>query len=306
MTEYVIVGSDSFSRALAKELGTQIIEVNYKKFPDNEIKPTINVDSVKKAIDKKALIVSRTDRSIPDSNKKIWEIGFITDSLIRNGMGSVDILAPYMYYARQDRPALPGEPASLAVVAKTLEDWGYSNIFTVNSHLYGKETTLQDFFSEIKIHDISVSRLFSEYLAGKDLRNPIVLGPGEGPEKMAIELSANLDCDYECLEKTRDLTNQKVSMEPPQADLQGRDLVIYDDISSSGGTIAEIYNLANERNPSRIFLALVHILTHDGIERLQNLWTYEIITTDSLMSDGPKQYTELPLVPLISDYIKAL
>jgi len=157
MAEYIIVGSDSFSQSLAKELKTQIIEVRNIKFPDSEFKPTINIDSIKSVEKKRALIVCRTDRFFPKPNDSILEIGFIASTLRRYGIENIDLLLPYMFYCRQDREVLSEESKSFADIADMLEHWNFSNIFTVNSHLYGKKPSLQDFFSRIKIHDISAA-----------------------------------------------------------------------------------------------------------------------------------------------------
>lgn len=254
MAGYVIVGSDSFSRDLANELKAQIIEVKKVAFPDSELKPTMDIDSVKSVKNKRALIVCRTDRFFPKPNECILEIGFIASTLRRYGIENIDLLLPYMVYCRQDREVLPGESKSFADVADMFEHWKFSNVFTVNSHLYGKKILLQDFFKKIRIHDISAANLFSKYFATKELKRPIVLGPGKGPEKMAIELSTQLHCDYECLDKTRNHVTGRISMESPESDLQNRDVIIYDDISASGGTISEIFSIAKEQMPKEFFL----------------------------------------------------
>jgi ribose-phosphate pyrophosphokinase len=302
MADYVVVGNDTLSWDLARELKTQMIEVKSIKFPDSELKPTIDRDLIVASKNKRALIVCRTDRFSPRPNDSILEIGFIASTLRRYGIEKIDLLLPYMFYCRQDREVLAGESESFADTADVLEHWNFSNIFTLNSHLYGKKPCLQDFFRKAKVHDISAASLFSAYLETRELRRPIVLGPGKGPEKMAVELAELLHCDYECLGKNRNHKTGAVSMEKPKSDLKSRDVIIYDDISASGGTIAEIFGLAKELMPKRIFLVLVHLLTHDGIERLGKLGANEIITTDSFIS-GQKEFTELPILPLISKFI---
>lgn len=289
----LVVGEDEFSKKIADELETDFIRINSFVFPDSEIKPVIeNQDKIK---GNKVLLVLRANRFEPRINDCIMKIYFVCKLLQKLEAEEINLFLPYMFYSRQDKQFLPGEPESLKNIADLYENLEIKNIFTVNSHLYGKENSLQGYFKKIKIHDISPSKLFADYLKAKNLNNTIVIGPGLGPSVMVKELSKMLNSTYECLEKERDHKTLKISMKPPKSNLKNRDVIIYDDVTASGGTPIKTFEIVRQSNPSRIFIALTHLITKDGIESLYKLNSDEIITTDSFVSEESKKFTEISL-----------
>jgi len=296
-----IVGEGEFAKQIADKLGTHFIKINSFVFPDSETKPVIeNEDKIK---GKKILLVLRANRFKPSINDCIMKIYFISSLLQELEASEINLFLPYMFYSRQDKQFLLGEPTSLKSIAELYEGLNISNIFTVNSHLYGKETPLQNYFKKIKIHDISPSKLFADYLKTKNLKNPIVLGPGIGPTVMVKELSKLLDASFECLKKERNHKTQKITMKPPKSDLENKDVIIYDDVAAGGGTTVRTFELAKQFKPNRIFIVISHLLTKKGIERLYNLNTSEIITTNSFVSEELIKFKELSLISLFLDYL---
>ncbi len=291
----ILIGEDDFARQMADELNMEFVKVNTSIFPDSEIKPLIENDDRIKG--NKILLVIRTDRFRPSINDSIMKIYFICRTL--KNAEEVNLFLPYMFYSRQDKKFLPGEPESFSDIAQFYENLGIKNIFTVNSHLYGKEKSLQDYFMRIKIHDISPSEMFAEYLKKKNLKNPIVLGPGAGPAVMVKELAEMLNAPYECLVKERNHRTQHIFMRPPKTDLKYRDVIIYDDVAASGETIIRTFKLAKKFKPNRIFIVVSHLLTKEGIKKLYKLNSSEIITTDSFASEATTKFKELSLVNMI-------
>jgi ribose-phosphate pyrophosphokinase len=291
----ILIGEDDFARQIAEKLNLDFVRVNASVFPDSEIKPMIeNEDKIK---GNKILLVIRTDRFRPSINDSIMKIYFICRTL--KNAEEVNLFLPYMFYSRQDKKFLPGEPESFSDIANLYESLGIKNIFTINSHLYGKEKSLQDYFKKIKIHDISPSKLFADYLKTKNLKNPIIIGPGIGPATMVKELAEMLNASYECFEKERNHRTLEVFFKPLRSNLDDRDVIIYDDVAASGGTIIKPFEIAKQFKPRRIFLVLSHLITRKGIEKLYELNSNEIITTDSFISEGPTKFTELSLINMI-------
>jgi len=94
-------------------------------------------------------------------------------------------------------------------------------------------------------------------------------------------------------------------MQNPKTNFKNRDAIIYDDVAASGATIETVFNLVSETDPHNVYIALPHLMTENGIERICNLGADEVITTDSLESGkNYKKFTELPTIPLFSEYIK--
>jgi ribose-phosphate pyrophosphokinase len=300
----IVVGEDNFSEQIAKQINAKFIKIRTTVFPDNEVKPALGVDRDIK--DSVVLLVSRSNRFKPNINDSIMKIFLVASLLNEMRVRQINLLIPWMYYSRQDKQFLSGEPKSLNNIAELYENLNVSHIFTVNSHLFGKEVPLQSYFKKTKIHDINPCKIFADYFNKKGLVNPIVIGPGKGPEKMIKELAKLLNISFECLEKERDHKTQGIIMKPPKTDLKNMDVIIYDDVTSSGGTPVTTFNVVKSHKPRRIFMALVHIISKEGIEKLYKLEQDEIITTDSFISEEPKKFTELSTIQLVSNYIKSL
>jgi len=297
----VVTGEDDFSEQIAKQINAKFVKIKNTTFPDSEVKSSIETEQI---TNKNVLLVLRTNRFEPAVNDAIVKIYFIVNLLRENNVKEINLLLPYMFYARQDKQFLPGETRSFSNIASLYESLGISNILTINSHLYGKTPDLQSFFKKIKIHDIAPVKIFSDYLKMKDLKEPIVIGPGKGADTLIEEMANCLNSDFEGLEKERNLHTQHITMNPPKAKLENRDVIIYDDVAASGGTIIPAFELTKRYSPKRIFIGLPHLVTRKGIEKLQNLNSRELITTDTFFSEEPKKFTELTLVPLISEYVK--
>jgi len=298
----VVIGKDEFSKKLADNIQAKFIKFETLDFPDSEIKPKLETEDGISG--KRVLIVSRTDRLQPSINKSILETFFLASLVKELEAEEVNLFIPYMFYSRQDKQFLPGEPKSLSNIAEMYQKLGIKNIFTINSHLLGKEKdSLQDFFTNTKIHDISASEMLSKYLRLKKLQDVIVIGPDMGAMKMVKELSNLINGSFECLEKERNHVTGEIKIKPPSKKLQNKDVIIYDDVAASGGTIAKTFEFVENFNPKRIFIVLPHIVTKKGVDRLSKLGCFEIITTDSFVSQE-KRFTELSIIPLIYKYIK--
>jgi len=297
----LVLGEDDFSKEIAGKLNTEFVRINSFVFPDSEIKPVIENENKIKG--KKVLVVIRTTRFKPSINDCIMKIYFVCKLLRELEVGEINLFLPWMFYSRQDKKFLSGEPGSLSEIADLYERLEIKSIFTVNSHLYGKENLLQNYFKKIKIHDLSPAKFFAEYLKTKNLKNPIVIGPGKGANKLIRELASFLGAEFEGLEKERDHKTQEVFFKPLKANLENRDIIIYDDIAATGLSIVKPFEILKEQKPNRIFIALCHLVAKEGIERLYKLDSDEIITTDSFVSEEPIRFTELSLVNLINNLL---
>lgn len=307
MANYVVIGEDEFANQIAQQLETPFLHVSPTIFPDTELKTRLSADGLKMIKTKTPLVVMRAKRYHPNPNDCVLKTILIADTLTRYGVQEKDLLLPYMFYARQDGERLPGESNSLSKVAEIYEDLGFTNLITVNSHLYGKTQTLQHFFSRIHVHDITAAQVFSMHLGSQTVQQPFIVGPGSGPEKMVVELSNLLSCHYECLPKTRDPETGRVDMDPPTSDLREKDIIIYDDIASSGGTTEMAYRLAEAKGPRSISIALAHLWTTRGINRLNVLGSRELITTNSFITEhADNPFTELSLIPLLIRKLKQI
>ena len=271
----VVSGSQSQNLAfkVAKLLNTKLTRVEYKRFPDNEIYVRV-VDEIN---DDEAVIINTQK----NQNDAIVETILLCDALRDEGVKNITLVAPYLAYARQDKKFNPGEAISIRALAKI-----YSNIvdklITINPH----ETHIKEFFTIPFIYGDANPKL-AEYVKDK-LENPIVLAPDKGALEFAKTASEILNAEYDYLEKTR-LSPTEIQIAPKTLDAKDRDVLIVDDIISTGGTMATAVKLLKEQGAKKIIAACVHpVLIGDALNKLYSAGVEEVVGTDTYLSEVSK------------------
>jgi ribose-phosphate pyrophosphokinase len=305
----LVIGKDDFSEELATSLNTEMVKVESKTFSDREIRPRLLLESENQIKGKDALLVVRSNRYIPSPNDSLTETYLLLKEIKELGAKRIRLLWPWALYSRQDEKFRPGEPLSLKRVAELLEFCGVRDYYTIHSHIYKKPVPLKEFFStDVNVHDISPAEVFVEHFKQKDLKDCLVVVPDEKGRERAREIAEPLNCEIACLSKIRDPNTAKIKIYFGDLNVRGRNLIILDDVSSSGETLAETYNGIIGMEPRGICIAVYHLVNLDAIKKLYDLRAEEIITTNSFANESgqPKYFTELNIVPLIANYLKSV
>ncbi|WP_456420035.1 ribose-phosphate diphosphokinase [Methanocaldococcus infernus] len=268
----IVPGSKSQELAykVSKALDVEMARVEFKRFPDNEIYVRI----LSEVNEDEAVIVS-TQR---EQNDAIVEAILLADALKECGVKEITLVAPYLAYARQDKLFNPGEAISIRALAKI-----YSNIFdrviTINPH----EEHIKEFFTIPFISGDAVPKL-AEYVKDK-LNDPIVLGPDQGALRFAKVAAEVLGAEYDYLEKTR-ISPTEIKIAPKSLDVKDRDVLIVDDIISTGGTVATAAKMLKEQGANEIIAACVHpVLIGDALNRLYFSGIKEVVGTNTFSSE---------------------
>ncbi|NLZ30670.1 MAG: ribose-phosphate diphosphokinase, partial [Methanomicrobiales archaeon] len=185
------------------------------------------------------------------------------------------LVIPYLGYARQDRRFFRGEPISVRAVARALS-CGIERAFVVDIHDPG---TL-DYF-DVPADDITIAPAIGGYVGDLRLKDPLILAPDEGAIEFAADVAAvgGWDCDF--LQKTR-LSGEEVRIAPKTVDAAGREVVIVDDIISTGGTLATAACMLREQGAASIHAACVHgVLTSGAYTRLRAAGIASIASSDT-------------------------
>jgi ribose-phosphate pyrophosphokinase len=232
-TEY----SQILAARIAQEHKSDLVDVRFSRFPDGE--HYLRTGSIGDEV----LIVG----SITDSDSLV-QLLLLIDAC--EGARS-RLLIPYMGYARQDRQFHPGEPLSARAVARALSR-SVSEVITINIH----DRDILRFFS-VPARNLSIAAEIGTYLSGCGLCDPIILAPDEGAEYFAMEVAMVGEWETNHLVKTR-ISGEEVRMEPRNITAEGRDVVIVDDIISTGGTLATATRMLYDLGASRVYAACVH------------------------------------------------
>jgi ribose-phosphate pyrophosphokinase len=288
----IVSGSNSqdLAHRVSKLTNSKLVRTEFKKFPDGEIYVKLNND-----VEGEDVFLINTQNNQNDS---IIETIIMCDALNDEGARSINLVAPYLAYARQDKKFNKGESISIRALARI-----YSNIcdsiFTINPH----ETHIESFFDIPFMYGDAVPEL-AKYVQNK-LNNPVVLSPDKGAIELAKTASEILNCEYDYLEKTR-ISPTEINIAPKNLDVNGRDVLIVDDIISTGGTMATAIGMLKEQGAKRVIASCVHpVLIGDALNKLYVGGADEVVGTDSFLSEVSKVSVDNIVADLIMNYNKA-
>ncbi|WP_456369978.1 ribose-phosphate diphosphokinase [Geoglobus sp.] len=274
----LIVGPSSplLGRRISKAAGAEIAEVVYRKFPDGEI-----YVKVEDTGDEEFVIVN----SITSSDDIIF-LMLAFDALEGR---EVTAVIPYMGYARQDRAFEEGEAISIRAVARMMESHA-SRVVTVNIH---SEEAKKHFR---KLVEVDAMELIGRHYRGRDI---VMLSPDRGSLERVRRAAKAAGCEFDYLEKTR-IDSETVEITPKNLDVSGRNVVIVDDIISTGGTVVTAARQLHGRADS-VEAACVHaVLAGNALNRLYSAGISDVIATDTV----EKQVSVLTVAELISEVLK--
>jgi ribose-phosphate pyrophosphokinase len=287
----IILGpaSKELGERIANLLNVEAVPVDFKNFPDGEsyVRLEGNVQG------EEAVIVQTTS---PPQDARLIQLALITDAAKRGGAKKVMAVVPYLAYARQDKIFLQGEALSVETIARMLKAAGVDCLITVNVH---QEKVLERFPFPTK--NFSAIPLLAEHFRQRGFKKAFALAPDKGAMHIAEEAKAVLggDCGY--LEKHRDRYTGQISVEKKTFDIKGKNVIIFDDVISTGGTIVAAAKVLSELGVGRVYAACAHpLLIGDAEKRILEAGIEEIVGTDSI----PSHVSKVSIAPLISKKLK--
>jgi len=274
MSVHLVVGSNYINQGelLASKLGAEILGIHRKVFPDGELYVRI---SKPEKIREKVVIVANT--LYPRQNDSLIETLLLIDAVKRNNPSKIILVIPYIAYSRQDKLFLPGEPISAEVILKTLNHIGGEYLVTIDIH---SPQTLESFngsTENILVSDILVEK------ALKYVENPIVLAPDKGAIGRAKYAAEKHGLEYDYLVKQRDRITGEITMIPKEINVKNRDVIIVDDIISTGGTIATAAELMLKQGARKVVLAASHgLLIGNALDKIKASGAVKLLLANTL------------------------
>jgi len=263
--------SESLAKELSKKIKANFVKSEIKIFPDGESKITL----VGK-ISKKKSIVLQSISPLVDTNL-VHVLSLITKA--KENSSEVVAVIPYMGYARQDREFLPGEIVTMKVLAKLFKGAGASKIIVVDIHsLIGLK------YFNIKTKNVTAIPDLVEYFKKLSLENPLVVSPDQGGKERVKKFAKEFNSDYIVLEKTRDRKTGKVKIKTKNLEeVENRNLILVDDIISTGGSIIKATQFLKKQKCKRIYVACTHaLLMNDTEKKIKKAGVTSIISTNTI------------------------
>lgn len=254
--------SQALSSRVAREMNIDPTLCDFTRFPDGELYSRI----LDEDIDEVTIIQSTTTDS--DLVALLQLIDACEDSPV------INVVIPFMGYARQDKKFKTGEPISARAIARTINA---DRIFTVNIH----ESSVLNYFNA-DAFDLDASRLIGYHIRSLNLSDPLIVSPDKGAISLAENTADGVGFEFDYLEKTRH-SGDSVSIKAKHVDVMNRDIIIIDDIIATGGTMAESIKLLKSQGAKDVYLACVHpVLARNAVLRLFNAGVKDIIATDTI------------------------
>ena len=275
--------SQLLAARIARTGGFSLVPMEYERFPDGEGYVRVCED-----ITGRDVAVVQTVRCDQDMVSLLQLIDACEEA------SKLLVVMPYMGYARQDRRFKQGEPISSRAVARCIHS---DVVMLINVH---NERVL-DYFN-CDVHSLDASSALAAHIAGMGIEDAVFIAPDGGAVELAKVAAGAIGASYDHLEKKR-LSPDSVVIAPKSVDVEGRQVVLIDDIVSTGGTMAGAIEMLLEQGASGVHVACVHpVFVKNAVVRLFVAGAEKLVFTDTIEAHGGS----VSVAPLIARELRMI
>jgi ribose-phosphate pyrophosphokinase len=254
---------------IANAYGETLGEVDYQQFSDGEMSPFL-AESVR---GHEVFLIQST--FAPSDN--LMELLLMVDAAKRASADSINVVIPYFGYARQDRKDRPRVAIAAKLIANLISAAGATRIMACDLHA----DQIQGFF-DIPVDHLDGSYIFVPYLKSLKLANIMFASPDVGGIKRARSFSKFFDAELAVCDKYRKEAN-KVSSMRLIGEVEGKDVVLVDDLVDTAGTICKAASLLKEKGAKSVRAVCTHpVLSGKAYENIENSVLEELVVSDTI------------------------
>ena len=284
--------SDKLANEIADCYGLQIAKFEKQGFSDGEFQ--ISINETVRGCD--VFIIQST---IPPSDN-LMEMLLMIDAAKRASAHKIIAVIPYFGWARQDRKDKPRVAIGAKLIANMLVSAGVDRVMTMDLHA----DQIQGFF-EVPVDHLFASTLFAPYLKSKKTDKLIIAAPDAGGSKRANAYAKYLDVDLALCYKQRKKANKIESM-TIIGDVEGKDVVIIDDMIDTAGTLTMSAQLFMDHGAKSVSACCTHaLLSGPAHDRIENSVLKELVVTNTIpLKRKNKKIKVLSVANLFSDVME--
>jgi ribose-phosphate pyrophosphokinase len=285
------------SKEIADELRVSLGPLALTTFPDGEISLQIQ-ESVR---GKEVFVIQSLGL---DPHTSLFELLILIDALKRASAKSIGLVLPYFAYARQDRKDHPRKPITAKLIADLLTKAGACRVLTLDLHA----EQIEGFF-DIPVDHLTAVPLLAAEIKKWGLVDPLVVAPDLGAVKRAHAFARHLEGAFAVIDKKR-IDPHSVKVEGMVgASFEGRDVLLVDDLCSTGQTLAAAASACKSQGARRIFAAFTHgLLTEMSHKVISEAPIERIFLTDSVpfKASLDSKFIFVKSAPLFAEALKRL
>ncbi|MBC8265833.1 MAG: ribose-phosphate pyrophosphokinase [Flavobacteriales bacterium] len=285
--------TEELANEIANAYGIKLSRRKIVQFSDGEFEPSFE-ETVRGA--EVFLIQSTTP---PSDN--LMELLLMIDAAKRASAKNIIAVMPYFGYARQDKKGKPRVPIGAKLVANLLTAAGVDRIMTMDLHA----NQIQGFF-EVPVDHLFASEIFIEDIKKLNLPNLVVASPDMGGSKRANTYASFLQSGLVICYKDRKEAN-KIGEMLLIGDVQGKDVIIIDDMVDTAGTLTKAANLMIEKGANSVRAYCTHgVLSGKAYENLDNSKIAELVITNTIpKKHKSKKVREISVAKLFAQTIES-
>jgi ribose-phosphate pyrophosphokinase len=281
---------------ICEYIGVPLGDATVTSFPDGETFVKINENIRGRDV----FIVQPT---CPPTNQNLMELLIMVDAVRRASAARITAVIPFFGYARQDRKDQPRVPITAKLIANLLTAAGVNRVLTMDLHAQ----QVAGFF-DIPVDHLYAAPVIIRELHKRNFHDLVVVSPDVGGLKMASAYAESLSATLAIVAKRRKSPTETEALNVI-GDVEGRDVILVDDLTETAGTLVSAAKILKDRGASRLIACVSHAVISDlGADRLSSSCLGELITTNSVPERHIPgfQLTALCISELIGEGIKRI
>ena len=288
----------ALAEAIAAYLNSPLTKCQVRRFADMEV----FVELQENVRGEDIFVVQST--SFP-TNDNLMELLIIMDALRRASAKRITAVIPYFGYARQDRKDEGRVPITAKLVANLIATAGADRVLSIDMHA----AQLQGFF-DIPMDHLMARPVLLKYFKSKEIEDLTVVAPDVGNMKKAAIYASELGAELAIIHKRR-ISGSEVECDEIIGDVEGRNIVMCDDMISTAGTLCGAAKILKDRGAKKIYAGATHgVFAGQAIERVEAAPFEEVIVTDTIpLNDGAKSIKDIKVLAvseLLGEAIKRI